>query len=175
MGKRFVSFYRCLAFARFWKVKVWRSFIKCQYFNDGWTDFHKNIYLYKIIEYSSSEIKVELYWARVGSGYSSTNSEQPYLCDMRFNWCEFMGIKSCHFSISNVRFAFWAFFENRKNSGLTPGQNDDPVTRTWKLTQMTHWPGDTMTQFHVCTVRYITYAAYVNHVPHEETDFVRTN
>jgi len=22
------------------------------------------------------------------------------------------------------------FFENRKNSGLTPGQNDDPVTRT---------------------------------------------
>ena len=21
---------------------------------------------------------------------------------------------------------FWAFFENRKNSGLTPGQNDDP-------------------------------------------------
>jgi len=36
----------------------------------------------------------------------------------------------CHFSISNVRFAFWHFFENRKNSGLTPGQNDDPVTRT---------------------------------------------
>ena len=34
-------------FARFWKVKFWRSFIKCQYFNDGWTDFHKNIiYLY---------------------------------------------------------------------------------------------------------------------------------
>jgi len=23
----------------------------------------------------------------------------------------------------------WPFFENRKNSGLTPGQNDDPVTR----------------------------------------------
>jgi len=22
------------------------------------------------------------------------------------------------------------FFENQKNSGLTPGQNDDPVTRT---------------------------------------------
>jgi len=36
----------------------------------------------------------------------------------------------------------WTFFENRKNSGLTPGQNDDPVTRTWKMTQMTHWPGD---------------------------------
>jgi len=43
MGKRFASFYRCLAFARFWNVKFWRSFIKCQYFNDGWTDFHKNI------------------------------------------------------------------------------------------------------------------------------------
>jgi len=27
---------------------------------------------------------------------------------------------------------FGHFFENRKNSGLTPGQNDDPVTR---------WPG----------------------------------
>jgi len=52
----------------------------------------------------------------------------------------------CHFSISNVRFAFCAFFENRKeNSGLTPGQSDDPVTRTWKMTQMTidpvtQWP-----------------------------------
>ena len=44
MGKRFASFYRCLAFARFWKVKFWRSFLKCQYFNDGWTDFHKKIY-----------------------------------------------------------------------------------------------------------------------------------
>jgi len=49
----------------------------------------------------------------------------------------------CHFSISTVFFAFWAFFENRKNSGLTP------VTRTWKFTQMTHWPGDPVTQFHV--------------------------
>ena len=45
-GQRFASFYCCLAFARFWKVKFWRSFIKCKYFNDGWTDFHKNIYLY---------------------------------------------------------------------------------------------------------------------------------
>ena len=34
-------------------------------------------------------------------------------------------------------------------SGLTPGQNADPVTRSWKMTQMTHWPGDPMTQFHV--------------------------
>ena len=87
MGKRFAGFYRCLAFACFWEVKFWRSFIKCQYFSDGWTDVHKNIYLY-------------------------------------------LGL----------------FFENRKNSGLTPGQNDDLVTRTWK---MTHWPGDPMTQFHV--------------------------
>ena len=30
----------------------------------------------------------------------------------------------------------------KKNSGLTPGQNDDPVTQTWKMTQMTHWPND---------------------------------
>ena len=44
---------------------------------------------------------------------------------------------------------FGHFFENRNNSGLIPGQNDDPVTRTWKMTQMTHWPGDPMTQFHV--------------------------
>ena len=35
----------------------------------------------------------------------------------------------CHVSISNVHVAFWAFFRKRKNSGLTPGQNDDPVTR----------------------------------------------
>ena len=47
MGKRFASF--SSLFARFWKVKFWRSFIKCQYFNDGWTDFHKNIYLYIFI------------------------------------------------------------------------------------------------------------------------------
>jgi len=44
------------------------------------------------------------------------------------------------------------FFENRKNSGLTPGQNDDPVTRTLKMTQMTYWPGDPMTHFHVWPV-----------------------
>jgi len=44
------------------------------------------------------------------------------------------------------------FFENRKNSGLTRGQNDDLVTQTWKMTQMTHWPGDPMTQFHVWCV-----------------------
>jgi len=48
MGNRFASFYRCLAFARFWKVKFWRSFIKCQYFNDG-RIFTKNMYLYIFI------------------------------------------------------------------------------------------------------------------------------
>ena len=31
-------------------------------------------------------------------------------------------------------FLSWAFFENRKNSGLTSGQNDEPVTQTWKMT-----------------------------------------
>jgi len=45
-GLPVASFYRCSVFARFWEVKFWRSSIKCQYFNDGWTDFHKNIYLY---------------------------------------------------------------------------------------------------------------------------------
>ena len=44
----------------------------------------------------------------------------------------------------------WAFCANGKYSGLTSGQNDDPVSRTWKMThQMTHGPGDPMTQFHV--------------------------
>ena len=62
MGKRFASFYRCLAFARFWEVKFWGLFITCQYFNDGWTDFHKNIYFNKIIEYSSSKIRFA-FWA----------------------------------------------------------------------------------------------------------------
>ena len=70
----------------------------------------------------------------------------------------------CHFSISNVRSAFWAFFENRKNSGLTLGQNDDPVTRTWKMTQMTHWPGDPMTQFRVCWIQEVASAAVVRSV-----------
>ena len=68
----------------------------------------------------------------------------------------------CHFCISNVRFAFWSFFrKKRKNSGLTPDQNGDPVTRKWKMTQMTHWPGDPMTQFHIWgwSNRFITSAA----------------
>jgi len=95
MGKMFASFYSCLVFASFWKVKFWRSLIKCQYFNDGWADFHKKY--------------ISLY-------------------------------------------LYLGFFENRKNSGLTPDQTEDPVTRTWKMTQMTHWPDDPMTQFHVWLV-----------------------
>jgi len=41
------------------------------------------------------------------------------------------------------------FFENWKNSGLTPSQNDDPVTWTWKMTQMTQWPSS---MSDVCTL-----------------------
>ena len=59
----------------------------------------------------------------------------------------------CHFSISNVRFAFWAFFRKPEKLGSHTGSKwwpGDPLTQTWKMTQMTHWPGDPMTQFHVC-------------------------
>ena len=55
----------------------------------------------------------------------------------------------CPFNRQSLYLYIGFCFENRKNSGLTPGQNDDPVTRTWKMTRMTHWPGDPMTQFHV--------------------------
>jgi len=41
---------------------------------------------------------------------------------------------------------FGHFFENRENSGLTPGQNEDPVTQ-WPGRE--RWPGDPMSQFHV--------------------------
>jgi len=78
MGKWFPRFYRCVAFARLWEVNLRRLFIKCQYLNDGWTDFYKNIYPYKITEYSSSK-KVELYWARVGWSYSSTRNSPTYV------------------------------------------------------------------------------------------------
>ena len=65
---------------------------------------------------------------------------------MRFNWCEFMRIKSlqivCKYTYD---FAFWAFFRQPEKF------ESDPVTRTRKMTQMTHWPGDPMTQFHVRT------------------------
>jgi len=61
MGSRSASFYRCLAFARFWKVEFWRSFIKCQYFNDGWTDFHKiyiSIYHYLVLFSKTGKTRV---------------------------------------------------------------------------------------------------------------------
>ena len=77
-------FYRWLAFARFWKVKFWRSFIKCQYS------------------------------MTVGRIFTKMYIFRPIL----------------------------GFFRKPENSGLTPGQNDDPVTRTWKMTQMTQWPND---------------------------------
>ena len=91
MGKRFASFYRCLAFARFWKVKFWRSFIKCEYYNDGWTDFHKKY--------------ISLYF--------------------------YIGLLS----------------KTGKNSGLTPSQNDDPVTSDPDIKDdpndpLTRWPND---------------------------------
>jgi len=73
MGKRFASFYRCLAFARFWKVKI---------------------------EDHLLNVNISMTVGRIFTKYISL---YPYL-----------GL----------------FFENRKNSGLTPGQNDDPVTRT---------------------------------------------
>ena len=43
MGKRFASFYRCLAFVHFWEVKFWRSLWRL----DGFSQ--KNIYLYIFI------------------------------------------------------------------------------------------------------------------------------
>ena len=61
MGRRFASFYRRLAFARVWKVKFCRPFVRCQYFNDGWTDFHKNIYLYIfILDFYSKTVKTRV-------------------------------------------------------------------------------------------------------------------
>jgi len=65
MGKRFASFCPCLAFARFLKVKFWRSFIKCQYFNDGSTDFHKKyipLYIFLLLFSKTGKTRV---WHRV--------------------------------------------------------------------------------------------------------------
>ena len=58
---------------------------------------------------------------------------------------------------------FGHFFENRKNSGFTLGQNDDPVTRTWK---MTRWPNDPV-PYLFCAV-----AAAVPPRPQDGTDSV---
>ena len=40
--------------------------------------------------------------------------------------------------------------KNRVSHTGSKWRPGDPVIRTWKMTQMTHWPGDPMTQFHVC-------------------------
>ena len=63
----------------------------------------------------------------------------------------------CHFSISNVLFAFWAFFRKQEKLGSHTGSKwwpGDPVNRMWKITQMTHWPGDPVTHFRVWCARY---------------------
>jgi len=59
-GQEVCQVNRCLAFARFWKVKFWRSFIKCQYFNDGWTDFHKKIYIFILGFFSKTGKKTQV-------------------------------------------------------------------------------------------------------------------
>jgi len=56
---------------------------------------------------------------------------------------------------------FGHFFENRKSSGLTLGQNDDPVTRTWKMTQMTRWPGDPVPCLIAPAFYHVTFASAV--------------
>jgi len=48
--------------------------------------------------------------------YSSSNKVLPRRLTMTF-------------VISNVRFAFWAFFQKLENSGLTPDVKDDPLNR----------------------------------------------
>ena len=74
-----------------------------------------------------------------------------------------------HFNIANVRFAFWAFFRKPKNSGLKPGQNDDPVTRwpgserwpKWPIDPVTQWPSSTSAPYVYCnfaSIRTIPYA-----------------
>jgi len=68
----------------------------------------------------------------------------------------------CHVSISNVHVAFWAFFSKTEKLRSHTGSKwwpGDPVTRTWKMTQMTHWSGDPMTQFHVWCVT-LVFALY---------------
>ena len=50
----------------------------------------------------------------------------------------------CHFSISNVRFAFWAFFSK---TGKTRVSHRVKMMTRWPGRE--RWPGDPMTQFHV--------------------------
>jgi len=45
----------------------------------------------------------------------------------------------------------WAFFRKPEKLGSHTRSKWWPGDRTWKMTQMTHWSGDPMTQFHVCS------------------------
>jgi len=49
MGKRFASFYRCLAFARFWKSKILKIIYQMSIFQWRLDGFPQNIYLYIFI------------------------------------------------------------------------------------------------------------------------------
>jgi len=49
MGKRFASFYRCLAFARFWKLNFEDHLLNVNISMTVGRIFTKNIYLYIII------------------------------------------------------------------------------------------------------------------------------
>jgi len=55
---------------------------------------------------------------------------------------------SCHFSISNVRFAFWAFFS--KTGKTRVSHRVKMMTRWPGREKWPKWPVDPMTQFHVC-------------------------
>jgi len=55
----------------------------------------------------------------------------------------------CHFSITNVCFAFWAFFREPEKLGSHTGSKWWPGDPDVKDDQMIHWPGDPTTQFHV--------------------------
>ena len=59
----------------------------------------------------------------------------------------------CHFRISNVRFAFWAFFRKPEKLWSHTGSKWWPGDQDVKMTQMTHWTGDPVTQFHVCSIQ----------------------
>jgi len=83
-------------------------------------------------------------WILILDGYKLWNLWPAGLDFYRWS----TGELSWPFGGKNI-YLYLGFFENRKNSGLTSGQNDDPLTRAWKMIQMTHWPGDPMTKFHV--------------------------
>ena len=63
-----------------------------------------------------------------------------------------------HFSISNVRFAFWAFVSKTGKTRVSHRVKMMTRWRSWKMTQMTHWPGDPVTQFHVWSTQLVRFA-----------------